>query len=171
MVLNRDYQKAARQTLTNDEPNDSPVINFVASSFKLSDDFTTLEADIAEHELARHGLCANGLEDLNNRFKTLAARYAAVQRVISDPQKMAQHASTGDDVDEDDTTRLREAIHGFGDLDRVLGQIRDTQTRVGNDITAKRSHLTMMRGLLISVISSLVAVISLILSIPYERFL
>lgn len=171
MESDRNYREVAEQTLTNGEPADSPVIDFVASSFELADDFTELEADIAEHELARQGLSANGLEDLDSRFKTLTARYAAVQRVVSDPQKMAGHTSTGDDVDEDDVTRLREAIHSFGDLDRVLGQIRDTQTRVGNDITAKRSHLTTMRGLLISVISSLVAAISLILSIPCGRFL
>jgi hypothetical protein len=171
MDSNRDYGKVAEQTLTNDEPDDSPVMSFVASSFRLADNFTMLEADVAEHELARQGLRANGLEDLDDRFKTLTARYAAVQRVVSDPQKLAEHSSTGDDVNEDDITRLRTAIHGFGDLDRVLEQIRDTQTRVRNDITAKRSHLTTMRGLLISVISSLVAASSLILTTPWERLL
>lgn len=171
MDLTLDYWKVAEQTLTNDEPDDSPVMSFVASTFKLADDFTTLEADVAEHELGRHGFCANGLEDLDDRFKTLTARYAAVQRVVSDPQKMADHPSVSDDVDENDITRLRTAIHGFGDLDRVLDQIRDTQTRVGNDITAKRSHLTTMRGLLISVISSLVAATSLLLSTPWDGLL
>lgn len=126
MDSNRNYRKVAEQTLTIDEPDDSPVMSFVASIFKLVDDFTTLEADIAEHEFARQGLRANGLEDLNDRFKTLTARYAAVQRVVSDPQKLAEHASTDDDMVEDDITRLRTAIHGFGDLDRVLDQIRDT---------------------------------------------
>jgi hypothetical protein len=171
MDSTRNYRKVAEQTLTNDEPDDSPVMRFVASTFKLADDFTTLEADIAEHELTRQGLRANGLEDLNDRFKTLTARYAAVQRVVSDPQKLAEHASTDNDVVEDDITRLRTAIHGFGDLDRILDQIRETQTRVGNDITAKQSHLTTMRGLLISVISSLVAATSLILSTPWEQLL
>ncbi|WP_434529886.1 hypothetical protein ACODNH_00070 (plasmid) [Haloarcula sp. NS06] len=146
MDSNLDYWKVAEQTLTNDEPDDSPVMSFVASTFELSDDFTTLEADLAEHELGRQGLGSNGLENLDERFKTLTARYAAVQRVVSDPQKLAGHSSTSDDVDEDDITRLRSAIHGSGDLDRVLNQTRDTQTRVGNDITAKRSHLTTMRG-------------------------
>lgn len=171
MDSNLDYQKVAEQTLTNDEPDDSPVIRFVASIFELADCFTTLEADVAEHELSQHGLQANGLEKLNDRFKTLTGRYAAVQRVISDPKKMAEHSSVSDDVDENDITRLRTAIHGFGDLDRLLDQIRDTQTRVGNDITAKRSHHTTMRGLLISVISSLVAATSLILSMPWESLL
>lgn len=126
---------------------------------------------MAEHELGRQGLWANGLENLDYRFKTLTARYAAVQRVVSDPQKMAEHPSVNDDVDKNNITRLRTAIHGFGDLDRVLDQIRDTQTRVGNDTTAKRSHLTTMRGLLISVISSLVAATSLLLSTPWEGLL
>ena len=171
MDSNLDYWEVAEQTLTNDEPDDSPVMSFVASIFKLADDFTTLEADLAEHELGQQGLRANGLGNLNDRFKTLTTRYAAVQRVVSDPQKLEEHSSTSNYVDEDDITRLRSAIHGFGDLDRVLHQIRDTQTRVGNDITAKRSHLTTMRGLLISVISSLVAATSLLLSTPWEGML
>lgn len=159
------YHDVAEQTLTNDEPDSSPVTEFVASVFKLADDFTTLEADVAEHELARKGLDRNGLEDLDSRFKSLTSRFTAIQRVVADPEKLSEHPSTdGSDVDEDDATRLREAIHGFADLDRPLDQIRDTQTRVGNDITAKRSHLTTMRGLLISIVSSLVAAISLILT-------
>lgn len=171
MDSDRDYRKVAEQTLTNDEPDDSPVVGFVASLFNLTDNFTALEADVAEHELAQRGLRANGLENLEDRFKTLTGRYAAVQRIISDPQRLAEHPSSGDNVDENDVTRLREAIHGLGDLNRVLDHIRDTQTRVGNDITAKRSHLTTTRGLLISIVSSLVAATSLMLSTPWEGLL
>lgn len=162
MDSNIDYQKVASQTLTNDEPDGSPVISFVRFIFELADDFTMLEADVAEHELSGRGLGANNLGTLDDRFITLTSRYAAVQRVVSNPQQLAEHPSVSDDVDKNDITRLRTAVHGFGDLDRVLGQIRDTQTRVGNDITGKRSHLTTMRGLLISVVSALVAAVSLL---------
>lgn len=165
MTSTGNYHDVAEQTLTNDEPDNSPVTEFVASVFELADDFTALEADVAGHELGRGELTRNGLEDLDARFKSLTARFTDVQRVVADPEKLSEHSSTdGFNVDDDDATRLREAIHGFADLDRVLGQIRDTQTRVGNDITAKRSHLTTMRGLYISVVSSIVAAISLILT-------
>lgn len=142
MEPDESYRQVAKKTLTSGESGDTPVVAFIASTFELADDFTKLEANLADHELAWHGLRANGLADLDDQFRSLTDRYANIQRTVSDPTKLEQHCSTGDNVNEDDATRLRTAIHAHGDLDRVLDQISDTQTRVGNDITAKRNHLT-----------------------------
>ncbi len=80
-----DYRKVAEQTLENDEPPDSTVVEFTIRVFSLADDFSELEADIAEHDLGWWGLCPAGLENLETRFQNLSSRFAEIQRVISDP--------------------------------------------------------------------------------------
>ncbi len=56
---------------------------------------------------------------------------------------------------------LRTEVHSWGSLDRILGQLRDAQSRLSSEITAKRSHLNTTRGLLISLVSAFVAVLAL----------
>ncbi len=159
-----DYRKVAEQTLTNDEPSDSAVVEFTARVFSLADAFSELEADIAEHDLGLWGLSPDGLEHIETRFQNLSERFADIQRVLSYPDTYLA-GYVDDELGEDDATRLREAVHSFGDLDRVLDQLRDAQSRLSGEIAAKRNHLTTMRGLVISMVSAGVAVVALLTTI------
>lgn len=139
-----EYKSVARKLLTNDEPDDSPLVEFGALLFQVADGLDTLEADIIDHELGLYGLCKAGLGDISRRYDELSQKWTTLQKALTNPDKYLDKVSgVVGEISGDDATRLRSAHHSFGDFDQLLTQIRSTHDRLGRRIeTKQRTRLT-----------------------------